>query len=203
MKLRNAIASGIAVLLLAAVPALGQNPHAGGAPGGAPGAAAGGSHGVAMGNGMDNGMNRGNSANIPDHGPSMKASNHASASSPTTLLDRNTKLDSTLTSKLQSKGLLPSGTDLKDACAGFRNLGQCIAAIHVSHNLNLSFDCLKADMTGGTVPQGTTCPAGTGSSKMSLGKSIQTLSPNTTAKSEAKTAERQANADIKDAEKNS
>ena len=92
---------------------------------------------------------------------------------------------------------------MKDACSGFKNLGQCVAAIHVSHNLNISFDCLRADMTAGAVPQGTTCPAGTGSSKMSLGKSIQTLSPNSSGKSEAKTAEKQANSDIKDAEKSS
>ena len=201
MKLKNAVIGGIAALCLAAVPALGQNPHAGG-PGAAAGAGAGGSHGVAMGNGMGNGMGRTN-ANIPDHGPSMKASNHASASSPTTLLERNTKLDSTLTSKLQSKGLLPSGTDLKDACSGFRNLGQCVAAIHVSHNLNLSFDCLKADMTGTAVPQGTTCPADTGSKKLSLGKSIQQLSPSPTTKSEAKTAEKQAKDDINEAKKSS
>lgn len=199
MNLRNAITSGIAALCLAAAPAFAQNPHASAGPAGGPGAGAGGSHGVAMGNGMG----RGDAGSMADHGPTMKETNHASAGSPTTLLERNTKLDGTLTSKLQSKGLLPSGTDLKDACSGFKNLGQCVAAIHVSHNLNISFDCLKADMTGGTVPQGTTCPAGTGSSKMSLGKSIQTLSPNSSGKSEAKTAEKQANSDIKDAEKSS
>lgn len=199
MKLRMAITSGIAALCLAALPAFGQNPRAGGPPGGAPGASAGGSRGPAMGGEMG----RGNAGSMADHGPMMNETNHASASSPTTLLERNTKLDSTLTSRLQSKGLLPLGTDLKDACSKFKNLGQCVAAIHVSHNLNISFDCLKADMTGGSVPQGTACPAGTGSSKMSLGKSIQALSPNSSGKSEAKAAEKQAKADIKDAGKNS
>lgn len=203
MKLRNAIIGGIAALCLAAVPAFGQNPHPGGAPGGGPGAAAGGSHGAAMGNGMGGGMTHENGANMGNHGSMMNGSNHASASSPTTLLERNTKLDNTLTSKLQSKGLLPSGRDLKDACSGFKNLGQCVAAIHVSHNLNISFDCLKADMTGAAVPQGATCPADTGSKKISLGKSIQALSPNSSGKSEAKTAEKQAKTDINEAEKSS
>jgi hypothetical protein len=93
---------------------------------------------------------------------------------------------------------LPAGTDLKDACAGFKNLGQCVAAIHVSHNHdNISFACLKA----GTAPAtGTHLPAGTGSSKMSLGKSIQALSPKIDAKEAANTAQKQSDADIKDAE---
>jgi len=165
--------------------ALAQHPHGG--PGG--GGGAGGSHGPAMSNGADNG----------NGGGSAKS---ASASSPTTLLTNNSKLDSNLTSKLQSKGLLPAGTDLKTACSGFKNLGQCIAAIHVSHNHDIAFACLKADMTGTAVPTGTSCPAGTGASKsrMSLGKSIQALSPTTDSKEAAKTAEQQSGADIKDAQ---
>jgi hypothetical protein len=164
-------------------PAFAQHQHGGGGAGGT-----GGSHGPAMSNGA------------ADHG-SADASKGAASSSPTTLLTKNTKLDSNLTSKLQSKGLLPAGTDLKDACAGFKNLGQCVAAIHVSHNHdNISFACLKADMTGTAPATGTTCPAGTGSSKLSLGKSIQALSPKTDAKEAANTAQKQSDADIKGAE---
>lgn len=139
---------------------------------------------------MNNGADRGN----------VDGSGKAASSSPTTLLNNNTKLDTTLTAKLQSKGLLPAGTGLKDACAGFKNLGQCIAAIHVSHNLNVPFACMKADMTGTAPATGTTCPAGTGSSKMSLGKSIQTLAPNADSKSEAKNAQKESDADIKEAQ---
>jgi hypothetical protein len=127
----------------------------------------------------------------------------AAAGSPGTVLTKNTKLDTHLTSLLQSKGLLPKGTDLKDACSGFKNLGQCVAAIHVSHNLNIPFTCLSADMTGTAPATGTTCPAGTGSSKMSLGKSIQTLSPNASVRTEGKTATKQANDDINEAETSS
>jgi len=137
--------------------------------------------------------------NGADHG-SADMSKGVSSSSPTTLLTNNTKLDSKLTSNLQSKGLLPAGTDLKDACSGFKNLGQCVAAIHVSHNLNVPFACLKADMTGTAPATDSTCPAGTGSSKLSLGKSIQSLSPNADARTESKNAQKQSDSDIKDAQ---
>src|SRR5579863_3285178 len=79
------------------------------------------------------GMSHGPSANT--HGPidsATSGSQGAVSSSPQDVLTRNTKLDNTLTTKLQSKNLLPAGTDLKTTCTGFRNLGQCVAAIHVS-----------------------------------------------------------------------
>jgi hypothetical protein len=167
-------------LCLAVVPAFGQHSH-----GGVGGA--GGSHGAAMSNGA------------ADHGNS-DSSAKGTASSPTTLLTNNTKLDNNLTSKLQSKGLLPAGTDLKDACTGFKNLGQCVAALHVSHNLNVPFACMKASMTGAAPVAGATCPAGTGSSKLSLGKSIQALAPTADSKTASKTATTQADADIKDSQ---
>lgn len=191
MILKSRILTLATALCFAAVPAIAQHSHGPG------GGAASGSHGPAMGNSTSGGHSE-------DH-TSMGAggSSHSSASSPTTVLDRNSKLDSTLTSKLQSKGLLPAGADLKNTCSGFRSLGQCIAAIHVSHNLNVSFDCMKADMTGTAPAKGVTCPAGTGSSKLSLGKSIQALSPNTNAKTEEKTGQKQAHDDISDAEKKS
>lgn len=171
-----------AVLCLAVAPAFGQHPH-GGAGGGA-----GGSHGAAMSNGAT------------DHGNNSSTSAKGASGSPTTLLTKNSKLDNNLTSKLQSKGLLPAGMDLKDACAGFKNLGQCVAAIHVSHNLDVPFACMKASMTGAAPAAGATCPAGTGSSKLSLGKSIQALAPKADSKTASKTATTQADADIKEAQ---
>ena len=179
MKSQKIIAVSVALLWFAVGPAFAQHPHGG--------ARADGSHGPAMG------------SNAGGHG-SSDASTKGTESSPTTLLTKNTKLDSNLTSKLQAKGLLPAGTDLKDACAGFKNLGQCVAAIHVSHNLDVPFACLKANMTGAAPATGSACPARTGAGKMSLGKSIQTLSPNADAKAASKTGTSEANADIKDAE---
>jgi hypothetical protein len=49
------------------------------------------------------------------------------------LLTQNTKLSSNL------QGLLPAGTNLQDAAKGFDNLGQFVAATHVSHNLGIPF----------------------------------------------------------------
>jgi hypothetical protein len=169
-----------AAFCFAAAPAFAQHGHEGTAGG------AGGSHGPAMGNAGEHGAN---------------ATTGTASSSPA-VLSNNAKLDSKLTSKLQAKGLLPAGTDLKDACNGFRNLGQCMAAIHVSHNLKVPFDCFKWDMTGIAAPSGTTCPAGTGSStsKLSLGKTIQALVPTANSKTEGKTATTEADADIKEAQ---
>ena len=43
--------------------------------------------------------------------------------------------------------LIPTGMTLQAASAGFKNQGQFIAALHVSHNLNIPFDQLKAKLT--------------------------------------------------------
>lgn len=90
-----------------------------------------------------------------------------------------------------------TGMNAQQACDGFKNLGQCVAAAHVSKNLGLSFDCLKDNMTGTAPAQGTSCPAGTGANKMSLGKAIQTMSPHANSKTEAKKATQQADEDMK------
>jgi hypothetical protein len=90
--------------------------------------------------------------------------------------------------------LLPQGMDLKTAESGFKNRGQFIAALHVSKNLNIPFDQLKAKMTGVSVDAtGQT----TNSTPMSLGKAIHELRPNipeTQANQEAERAEKQVKA---------
>src|SRR5260370_24930483 len=50
---------------------------------------------------------------------------------------------------LQLQAVLPPRTSLRDACAGFKSLNDCVASLHVSHNLNIKFNCLKWDVTGG------------------------------------------------------
>jgi hypothetical protein len=88
--------------------------------------------------------------------------------------------------------LLPAGTDLKTAESGFKSPGQFIAALHVSRDLNIPFDQLKAKVTGVTMQAtGQT----TTTTPMSLGKAIHELRPNMTedqANDAAKRAERQA-----------
>lgn len=93
----------------------------------------------------------------------------------------NTKLSS----KLQ--GLLPAGTNLQTAAQGFKNLGQFVAAVHVSHNLDIPFDQLKAKMIGPP--------------KESLGKAIQALKPSTNSAAETKKAQKQAKQDMNDSGK--
>jgi hypothetical protein len=88
-------------------------------------------------------------------------------------LAKNTNLQS----KLQSR--LPAGTNMMEAADGFRNLGQFVAAVNVSKNLDIPFDKLKADMV---------------TKKMSLGQSIQDLRPSTSSATvEAQHAEYDAN----------
>ena len=100
----------------------------------------------------------------------------------------------------QLQALLPPRTNLKDACAGFKNLGECVAALHVSRNLNIKFSCLKWDLINAQ-PSGDvkSCSAPPSGRVMSLSKAIRALKPDANAKTEAKNAERRAREDIKDA----
>jgi hypothetical protein len=96
-------------------------------------------------------------------------------------LQRNTNL----ASKLQSR--LP-GMDLNSAAAGFRNLGQFVAAVNVSNNLGLDFPTLKTAM----VTDG-----------KSLGQAIQSQKGTTVdATQEAQRAQTDADAMIRSTEKN-
>ena len=84
-----------------------------------------------------------------------------------------------LAAKLQT--LLP-GANLESAGAGFRNLGQFVAAAHVSHNLGIPFDQLKDRVTGANAT--------------SLGQAIHQLKPGANADVEAKKASLSAYSDI-------
>jgi len=92
-----------------------------------------------------------------------------------------------LSSRLQT--LLPNGTTVAKAAAGFEDQGEFIAAVHVAHNLNIPFDQLKAQMTG--------------NNSTSLGKAIKNLRPDLdgkAVKSNMTLAERQTERDIRQAE---
>lgn len=126
-------------------------------------------------------MNGGGMGRSMDHSSSNSSSTKGQGqkkSSVSDHLEDNTKL----ASKLQS--LLPAGTNLQQAAQGFKNLGQFVAAVHVSHNLGIPFDQLKAKMIGPP--------------SESLGKAIQALKPTANAKEEANKAEKQANQDMDD-----
>ncbi len=115
-----------------------------------------------------------------DRGPSASMSSQ----SPTTLLTNNGHLNTALANALHKSGVAIPGGSLQTACDGFKNLGQCIAAMHVAKNLDLQggFDALKAKMTG--------------TNGVRLGKAIQQLDPNADARKESKRAMKQANQDI-------
>jgi hypothetical protein len=163
----------VAVLALSSF-AVAQHGGGGGRPAGAgAGMGAGSSMGSSMGSSHGTGMSgdRGNSGQPGSMGSGM------GAKTPTDILNQNTKLSGNL------EKLLPQGMTAQQACAGFKNLGQCVAAIHVSHNLDIPFADLKAKVTG--------------SGSESLGKAIGDLKPAVNSKAESKKAQKQANEDLK------
>jgi hypothetical protein len=120
---------------------------------------------------------RGNLENREERKSADNHDQHAATGKPTfsDKLERNPQLSEKL------RTMLPAGTDLKAASAGFKNEGQFIAALHVSKNLNIPFDQLKTRMTG--------------NNSMSLGQAIHELRPDLEekkARDEAKRAEREA-----------
>ena len=94
-------------------------------------------------------------------------------------LTKNTNL----AGKLQSR--LPAGTDLMKAADGFRNLGQFVAAVNVSNNLDIPFTRLKTQMV---------------EENLSLGQAIQKLKPTASGTVEAQRAEYDARGLIADSE---
>ncbi len=142
-------------------------------------------------------MGSGNMGNSGNAGRDNNANPNPNGVGPKTqdqLLSPTSKLASNLDNLLK-----PYGITSAQACQGFTHLGQCVAAIHVSHNLkNVNFYCLKADMVPNTtIPQGTSCPSGTGTKMMSLGQSIHQLDPQANSKLETKVANKQASQDLK------
>jgi hypothetical protein len=92
-------------------------------------------------------------------------------------IERNEKLHTRV------KPLLPTGMTLSQASTGFKSEGQFVAALHVSKNLGIPFNDLKAKMTG--------------SNPMTLGEAVKVLKPTANATAEAAKAESQAAADMK------
>src|SRR5260370_27662871 len=91
----------------------------------------------------------GSAAGSMGGGYAMDASSKSSLHTPGQLLTQNTQLSSKLSS------LLPAGTDLQAAAAGFRNLGQFVAAVHVAHNLDIPFHQLKCTELAKSTAYGT------------------------------------------------
>ena len=108
--------------------------------------------------------------------------------------DQNQKL------ALQLQAILPPRTSLTDACLAFKSLNDCVAALHVSHNLKIRFTCLKWELTAvQSSGSASACKAPENGKPVNLVKAIRLLKPDADARAEAKTAEKRAHEDIKDA----
>jgi len=57
-------------------------------------------------------------------------------------------LSSNATLAARSRALLPAGTNVSTAAAGFEDARQFLLAEHIAHDLNISFNQLKTDLTG-------------------------------------------------------
>ena len=146
------------------------------------GLGAGTGNGIGAGTGAGLGANAGTGRTNVGVNGATAANVNASRQSPDAVLS-NTHLNSSLTSSLGKSGVSIPGGNLQTACSGFKDLGNCVAAMHVAQNLNVPFTSLQSQMTG--------------SKAVSLGKAIQTTAAaGTDAKAEAKKATKQADADI-------
>ncbi len=117
-----------------------------------------------------------------DHSSMGSGMSNMGSQSPSSVLS-NTHMNTALASALEKSGISVPGSNLQAACGGFKNLGQCVAAMHVAKNLNLPFSDLQNLMTG--------------SNPESLGKALKGLGgPDVNAKSESKKASKEAKQDI-------
>lgn len=103
---------------------------------------------------------------------------------PSELLQQNKNLSSKLSAILAKQGL--STTEIQQAPNGFRNLGQFVAAVHVSQNLGIPLAQLKSYMMSGH--------------GHSLGQAIQASKPDVDSQAESKKGFKQANEDIKESQ---
>ncbi|HZP33418.1 MAG TPA: hypothetical protein VFB23_08655 [Candidatus Acidoferrales bacterium] len=166
-------ALGVTLALCARVQIHAQHAHGGGAGLGPAGA---GAPGLDR-SGPSGRSNVGNAPTATPHSSVMASKN------PGGVLDHNTQLASKLETLLNLSG--PNALSvLKTDASGFKNFGQFVAAVHVSHNLGIPFSDLQAKMTGPNA--------------VSLGKAIQQLKPQANAKDETTKATKQADEDVKD-----
>ena len=147
-------------------------------------------HGHGPGGGMAGGGMSGMHGGPNSHSEAAESSGGGRATStmmasknPGGVLDHNTHLASKLEGLLNLSG--PNALAMLQSDAmGFKNFGQFVAAVHVSHNLDIPFVDLQAKMTGPNA--------------VSLGKAIQELKPSADPKSETKKATTEANEDVKE-----
>ena len=163
----------------------GGSPAVGSWPQGGPGPA--GSHGGTI------GQQTGRETHRPDIGqrgtgrPEARPDDHANprADNRSDAIRRTPSEHLAANPKLSSKlgKFFPVGANLPQEAAGFKNLGEFVAAAHVSHNLGIPFDQLKTRMAGG----------------QSLGDAIHDMKPEVNHRAEEKKAREQARKDLNEA----
>ena len=171
--MKHVLITGTAVaFLLGGIPLVADHGHGGGHMAGSPPGAT--THGTPPANAGSQGDHRGGHNGVMHQNePVNKLANNPA-----------------LANRLQP--LLPSGTNVQTAAQGFKSTGQFVAALHVSRNLNIPFDQLKAKMTG--------------PNRESLGQAIHDLRPNLSNKTirrDVKVADKQAKQDLEQVEKES
>lgn len=108
------------------------------------------------------------------------------------------ELEKKLTPNLQAQGVLLTTVTATDACAPFKTLDVCLAALHASHALGLNFNCLRANVTGvHTNADVSLCKVADQEKPQSLSNAIHQLKPDANAKQATKDAEQQAKDDLK------
>lgn len=119
-------------------------------------------------------------------------------SAPKSTLDSDKK-NLLLTERLHQNGVLADAADISSTCSTFKNLADCVAALHASHNVGLDFNCVRADVTGvQTSADLSGCKGPVGDKAVSLKEAIKRLKPEVDAKSAANAAEKQAKDDLKE-----
>jgi hypothetical protein len=176
MKMLKLAALSLAVFLYTTT-ALAQHGHAGG-----------------MGSGMGNSMGH-SSTTASDHGKSSTNAPPTSSQKISDVLSKNPAIGDKIVALTNDKN------GAADACTGFKNIGQCIAAAHVSNNVSgLNFYCMRLAMTGTALPANSniTCnlPANF-KPGVSLGKAIQTFDPQADTKTETNKAATETQKDLK------
>src|SRR5215469_6987176 len=148
----------------------------------------------AMGGGARNSMSHA-STNASDHGSASTNAPPTSTQKITDVLSKNPVIGQKIVD------LTGDSHGAADACQGFKNIGQCIAAAHVSKNISgLNFYCMRLAMTGTALPPNSNINCklpSTFKPGVSLGKAIQTFDPQADTKAETKKATTESHQDLK------
>jgi hypothetical protein len=153
-------------------------------------------HAGAMGGGMGAANSMGHaSTNASDHGSASTNAAPTSTQKISNVLGKNPVIGRKIVD------LTGDSNGAADACQGFKNIGQCIAAAHVSKNISgLNFYCMRLAMTGTALPPNSniTCNLpSTFKPGVSLGKAIQIFDPQADTKTETKKATSETQQDLK------